>query len=90
MFEVNSNDAKTMTFAPCPKCYLTKASEVWFSWWGGVVGPKMFTHVKCQNCKTKYNGKTGKYNTINITLYVLITGLAFIVVFGIYSFIVFR
>jgi hypothetical protein len=29
----------------------------------------MFTHIKCENCKTEYNGKTGKSNQTNILIY---------------------
>jgi len=60
-------------YAPCPKCGSTNATKVKFTWWGGGLGPNMFTHVKCQNCGTEYNGKTGKSNQTNILIYFLTT-----------------
>ncbi|MEX2174844.1 MAG: hypothetical protein WD872_10810 [Pirellulaceae bacterium] len=60
-------------FAPCPGCGNTYASRVGYTLWGGAVGPKMFTHVKCLKCGQAYNGKTGQWNTRNIALYVAVT-----------------
>jgi predicted nucleic-acid-binding Zn-ribbon protein len=56
-------------YAPCPSCGQNNAQKVNFTWWGGALGPRLFTHVKCQNCGTEYNGKTGKSNTNNIIIY---------------------
>lgn len=58
-------------YAACPKCGQTNAKKVSFTWWGGALGPSLMTHVKCQNCGTEYNGKTGKTNQQNILLYFL-------------------
>ena len=60
-------------YAPCPKCKSTNAEKVKFTWWGGALGPSVFTHVKCQNCGTEYNGKTGQSNQTNILMYFLVT-----------------
>lgn len=65
-------------YAPCPKCGQNNAKKVNYTWWGGALGPSMFTHVKCQNCGTQYNGKTGKSNQSNIIIYVVVT---FLIVF---------
>lgn len=56
-------------YAPCPNCGSTSATKVGFTWWGGALGPVLFTHVKCNNCKTEYNGKTGKSNQNSIIVY---------------------
>ncbi|MDA8743828.1 hypothetical protein N9N28_04255 [Rubripirellula amarantea] len=56
-------------FAPCPQCQQQVANAVSFSWWGGVLGPKLLTHVKCGFCGHKYNGKTGGSNTLGISIY---------------------
>ena len=56
-------------YAPCPKCSQSAAQKVSFTWWGGLIGPKILTHVKCGMCGTGYNGKTGKDNTTNIIIY---------------------
>ncbi len=60
-------------FAPCPRCGCTYAEPVKFSWWGGMLGPKLFTHVKCCNCTACYNGKRGTWNTANITAYMVVS-----------------
>ncbi len=57
------------TYAACPKCKQTEAAPVGFTWWGGALGPKLFTHVKCQRCGMTYNGKTGMPNTNAIIIY---------------------
>lgn len=56
-------------YAPCPQCQNSAAERLKFTWWGGVLGPKILTHVKCQSCGKKYNGKTGKENTTGIVIY---------------------
>jgi len=37
-----------------------------------MLGPKLLTHVKCQQCGTAYNGKSGKSNTNGIILYFVV------------------
>jgi hypothetical protein len=59
-------------FAPCPKCGSTNAKKVGFTFWGGIIGPRMLSHVKCQQCWTAYNGKTGKSNTVGILIYIAV------------------
>jgi hypothetical protein len=72
-------------YAPCPKCNGQHAAPVKFTWWGGVLGPKLLKHVKCAACGHSYNGKTGRDNTKGIVIYFVILGaLAFIVMFMIF------
>lgn len=59
----------TTQYQPCPNCGATNAEKIKFTWWGGALGPSMMTHVKCSNCGTQFNGKTGKSNQTNILLY---------------------
>ncbi|MFM9903582.1 MAG: hypothetical protein ACKVQJ_03300 [Pyrinomonadaceae bacterium] len=69
-------------YIDCPKCGAADPKMVNFTWWGGVLGPKLLTHVKCLNCGNKYNGKSGKDNTANIALYFVAAGVAaFVVMF---------
>jgi len=49
----------TVSWAPCPKCQGRTATKVGFTWWGGALGPRLFSVVKCTACGTKYKGKTG-------------------------------
>jgi transposase-like protein len=62
---------QTSEYVPCPNCGSTNIKKVNYTWWGGALGPSMFKHVKCQNCKTEYNGKTGQSNKQNIIIYTL-------------------
>jgi uncharacterized protein (DUF983 family) len=80
-------------FAPCPHCGEANAEKLRFTWWGGVLGPKILNHVKCRGCGKNYNGKSGKDNTTGIVLYsvvvgILALGLAF-VMFAALGFIMF-
>ncbi|WP_295615026.1 hypothetical protein [Chamaesiphon sp. GL140_3_metabinner_50] len=67
-------------YQPCPNCASEQAEAIGFTWWGGMVGPKMFTHVKCTKCGTTYNGKTGKSNQQAIAIYVTLWTIFGIVV----------
>jgi transposase-like protein len=67
-------------YQPCPKCASEKSEKIGFTWWGGVVGPKIFNHVKCSQCGTTYNSKTGKSNQQAITIYVAVSTIVAIVV----------
>jgi hypothetical protein len=67
-------------YQPCPKCASEKAEAVSFTWWGGIVGPKIFNHVKCTQCGTTYNGKTGKSNQQAIAIYVAVSTIFGVVV----------
>jgi hypothetical protein len=69
-------------FAPCPRCQQCDAVKVSFTWWGGIVGPAMFSHVKCRACGRTFNGKTGKPNDTAIAIYVgvgVVLGLGIVV-----------
>ena len=61
-------------YAPCPKCRSAGAEQMKFTWWGGLIGPKILTHVKCPGCGYCYNGKTGHDNTTGIVIYSVIVG----------------
>lgn len=62
-------------YAPCPKCRQANAEKMSFTWWGGIIGPKILTHVKCRSCGEKYNGKTGRENTTGIVIYMVVVGV---------------
>lgn len=62
-------------YAPCPKCSAADPQLLKFTWWGGALGPKLLTHVKCQSCGNKYNGKTGGDNTAGIAIYSIVVGI---------------
>ena len=56
----------------CPKCGANTASKVNFNWWGGALAPRIFHIVKCTECKTQYNGRTGGRLTKVALLYQVI------------------
>ncbi len=69
-------------YVPCPNCGGEQIKKVGFTWWGGVLGPSLLTHVKCGDCGTTYNGKTGKSNTTGIIIYSVVVALiAFALIF---------
>lgn len=61
----------------CPQCGARSASKVSFTWWGGALGPKLFSVVKCHQCSTQYNGKTGGKLTRVIIIYQVVAFVAF-------------
>ena len=64
---------RTGPYATCPECgERGDARRVSYTLWGGFVGPWLLTHVRCNNCGTAYNGKTGDYNTTAIVLWIVI------------------
>lgn len=60
----------------CPKCGSKSVSKVKYTWWGGVLGPKMLHHTKCDSCGYTFNSKTGKSNTPGIIIYSVILFIA--------------
>ena len=68
----------------CPKCNGRSISKVKYTWWGGVLGPKLLHHTKCEDCRYTFNNKTGKSNTPGIIIYSVIL---FAVAFAAYYFI---
>jgi hypothetical protein len=55
--------------AKCPKCGAQSATKVSYNWWGGALGPRLFHVVKCTQCRTQYNGRTGGSLTTVIIAY---------------------
>jgi hypothetical protein len=68
----------------CPTCGKQAAKRVLWTFWGSFYFTALFKHVRCEECGTKYNGKTGRSNMtpavmcVSIAL-VLILGLALLI-----------
>ncbi len=73
------NQMGSSPYVPCPRCSMPGPQPVKFTWWGGIVGPKMLSHVKCGQCGLAYNGKSGQSNTTGIVIYSVI---AFVIFFA--------
>ena len=71
-------------YLPCFNCEETNYSKINYTWWGGVLGPKLFHYVKCNVCGTKYNGKTGQSANTAIAIYMLVLLAALGAVFMIF------
>ena len=72
----------TPEFAPCPNCRQQSAKKVSWTLWGGALGPWMFNHVKCNACRSTFNGKTGRSNTTAIVIYLVVSLVLGVVIFG--------
>jgi hypothetical protein len=55
----------------CPSCRSRRKTKVSWTWWGGLLGPALFSMVRCDTCRTGYNGSTGKPLGTAIALYVI-------------------
>ena len=53
----------------CPRCQSPNVHRPAFTWWGGVLGPKLFNHMQCRNCNFGFNAKSGKSNGPAIAIY---------------------
>lgn len=62
----------------CPRCQSTAVRQPSFTWWGGMLGPKMFNHWVCGSCGFGYNGKTGESNTTKIAVYFIVINVVVI------------
>jgi hypothetical protein len=59
-------------FADCPNCGCRgDATRIWWTMWGGMVGPLIINHVRCNRCGTAYNGNHGDSNTTRIVIYLV-------------------
>lgn len=53
----------------CPRCQAQDVFKPTFTWWGGILGPKLLDHAQCRRCGFGFNAKTGKSNTKGIAIY---------------------
>ena len=60
-------------YVPCPTCGAERPRRVSFTWWGGLFGPALLSHVRCPHCGTQYNGRTGRSNAAGIAISAVVT-----------------
>lgn len=77
-----------LSYKPCPRCGGTEATKVVWTFWGSFYGPAMFTHVRCLECGTAYNGRTGRSNLIPAVIMVTIPALLIATIVGFLAFVV--
>lgn len=66
----------------CPRCGSASVHQPTYTWWGGILGPKLFNHTICNACGFGFNAKTGQSNTGPITIYFVVITVIAIAVFG--------
>jgi hypothetical protein len=76
------NQMSASGYVPCPRCRMPEPQPVKFTWWGGVIGPKMLSHVKCGQCGLAYNGKSGQSNTTGIIIYSVVVAVIVMAIFA--------
>jgi hypothetical protein len=64
-----SSPADAAASGQCPRCNSPNVHKPSFTWWGGLLGPKLFNHTICRSCGFGFNGKTGKSNSGPIAIY---------------------
>ena len=69
-------------YLACPKCGSQDIKKVGYTWRGGALGAKMLNDVKCNQCGTAVNGKTGGSNTIKILRYNLLVIIVVILIYA--------
>ena len=75
-------DDLSQVTAACPRCGATAGHKrPKFTWWGGLLGPKLLKHAVCGGCGAGFNAETGKSNTGAIVVYSLV---AFVIVFALF------
>lgn len=74
-----ASPSEAVQMGVCPKCGSNNVHKPSFTWWGGVIGPKMFNHTVCRSCGFGYNGTTGESNQGKIIAYFVIINVVVIV-----------
>jgi hypothetical protein len=67
----------------CPACSHETAQKIRFTAWGGVIGPRLLSLVRCNGCGMQYNGKSGRrvekairvYTSVALGVLILLAGL---------------
>jgi hypothetical protein len=78
------------SYANCPFCGCPGwADKVVYTWWGGFVGPAIFSLVKCRGCRASYNGKTGQPTTNAMVIYIVVSLVVVFLLLGCLGFLMF-
>ena len=66
---------------PCPRCRQVGANIRTWSWWGGLIGPKIMKQATCMFRKQDFNYQTGKPITGQTILLYMLAGFG--ITFGV-------
>ena len=69
----------------CPRCQSPNVKRPTYTWWGGMLGPKLFSHAVCSSCGFGFNYKTGKSNATAIGIYLGISVVITILLLAVYA-----
>jgi hypothetical protein len=58
----------------CPHCGSHQLKDPTYTFWGGVLGPRLLRHRVCSACGFGFDRETGRDNRGRIVAYVLISG----------------
>jgi C4-type Zn-finger protein len=84
------DDPDRPRYKPCPQCGGEEARRVKWTPWGSFYGPALFTHVRCEECGYKYNGRSGRSNTIPAIIFVTVPLLGILGILGFIGYVVAR
>jgi DNA-directed RNA polymerase subunit M/transcription elongation factor TFIIS len=77
-------------FKPCPRCGADGAKRILWAPWGSFFGPALLCHVRCPECRCKYNGRTGRSNLIPVVIFATIPTLIILVLLAYIAFVLYR
>ncbi len=69
----------------CPNCQSNNIKSINWTWWGGVIFPRMFNHTKCNDCSFLYNGKSRKSNKNIVRGFTIASIISTLVTIAIFS-----
>lgn len=66
----------------CPRCNSHDVKAPGYTFWGGVIGPKLLNHRICRACNFGFNAKTRRSNMGAIITYQVVLFIIAFVVFA--------
>jgi hypothetical protein len=69
----------------CSRCQSPNVNRPTYTWWGGLLGPKLLNHAVCSACGFGFNYKTGKSNGPAIGIYLAVTVVIALALVGVYA-----
>lgn len=68
------------SYADCPQCGSPgHATKVIYTWWGGFIGPLIFSLVQCSECGAQYNGSSGSDSSTGVTVWKVLSIISIVI-----------